>query len=267
MEDRIQKNLTGGKTLPNLVDYAAECAHFSWVDARRALDGLPDGGGLNIAHEAVDRHAMGPRAQHLALRCLGKNGGIRDFTYADLSTWSNRFANVLKDLGVGTGERVFVLAGRIPELYFGVFGALKHCCVVSPLFSAFGPEPIATRVAIGDGRVLLTTTGLYRKKIAALRGRLPTLKHVLVVRDEPEDTIPEGTLDLVGLLASASADYRIGPTNPQDRALLHFTSGTTGTPKGAMHVHEAVVAHHATARSRSTCIPTTSSGARPTPAG
>ena len=248
MEDRIQKNLASGKMSPNLVDYATACAQFSWADARRALDGLPNGSGLNIAHEAVDRHAMGPHAQHLALRWLGKNGGVRDFTYVDLSAWSNRFANVLKGLGVRWGERVFVLAGRIPELYFGVFGGLKHCCVVSPLFSAFGPEPIATRVAIGEGSVLLTTTGLYRKKIAALRGRLPTLKHVLVVRDEPDDSIPEGTLDLVGLLASASADYRIGPTNSQDRALLHFTSGTTGKPKGAIHVHEAVVAHHATAR-------------------
>src|SRR5271167_3852740 len=248
MDDWIHKNLAGGKRPPNLVDYAAECARFSWDDARRALDGLPEGGGLNIAHEAVDRHANGPRAQHLALRWLGRNGGVRDFTYADLSAWTNRFANVLDGLEVGPGERVFVLAGRIPELYIGVFGGLKHRCVVSPLFSAFGPEPIATRVAIGEGSVLVTTTGMYRKKIAALRGRLPTLKHVLVVRDEPDDTIPEGALDLVALLGSASSTYRIGPTDPQDRALLHFTSGTTGKPKGAIHVHEAVVTHNATAR-------------------
>src|ERR1019366_2510892 len=195
MDDTIRKNLRGGKTPPNLVDYAAECVRFSWEDARLALDGLPDGGGLNIAHEAVDRHANGPRAQHLALRWLGRNGAFRNFTFADLSAWTSRFANVLEGLGVSPGERVFVLAERIPELYFAVFGGLKRRCVVSPLFSAFGPEPIATRVAIGEGRVLVTTTGLYRKKIAALRSRLPTLKHVLVVRDEPDDSIPEGALD------------------------------------------------------------------------
>jgi acetyl-CoA synthetase len=79
-----------------------------------------------------------------------------------------------------------------------------------------------------------------------LRERLPSLRHVLVVRDEPDDTIPEGTHDLVAMLAAASPAYVIGPTAPQDRALLHFTSGTTGKPKGAIHVHEAVVAHHVT---------------------
>ena len=247
MGDGIRKDLSGGLP-PNLSDYAADCARFTWADARRALDGLPDGRGLNIAHEAVDRHAAGSRARHLALRWLGKSGAVRDFSYADLSAWSNRFANVLGGLGAASGERVFILAGRIPELYFAVFGALKCRCVVSPLFSAFGPEPIATRVAIGEGSVMVTTTGLYRKKIAALRDRLPTLKHVLVVRDEPDDGIPEGTLDLLALLGAASDAYRIGPTDPGDRALLHFTSGTTGKPKGAIHVHEAVVAHHATAR-------------------
>jgi acetyl-CoA synthetase len=248
MNDTIHKNLVGGKTPPNLVDYAKECARFTWEEARRALDGLPDGAGLNIAHEAVDRHATGARGQHIALRWLGRRGEVREFTYSDLCVWTSRFANLLEGLGVRAGERVFVLAGRIPELYFAVFGALKRRCVVSPLFSAFGPEPIATRVTIGEAAVLVTTTGIYRKKIAALRSRLPTLKHVLVIRDEPDDPIPQGTLDLVALLASAADSYRIAATRPEDHALLHFTSGTTGKPKGAVHVHGAVIAHHATAR-------------------
>ena len=152
---------------------------------------------MNIAHEAVDRHAAGARAVHFALRWLGKGGAVRDFSYADLSARSNRFANVLAQLGVGAGERVFVLAGRIPELYFAVLGALKARCVVSPLFSAFGPEPIAMRVAIGEGSVMVTTTGLYRRKVAMLRERLPTLKHVLVVRDGLDDPIPEADFNAV----------------------------------------------------------------------
>src|SRR5271169_1997249 len=115
MYDVIRKNPAGVKMPPNLMEYAAEYAHFSWDGARRALDGLPGGGGLNIAHEAVDRHAGGSRAQHLALRWLGKNGTVRDFTYANLAAWTSRFANALEGLGVGAGERVFVLAGRIPE--------------------------------------------------------------------------------------------------------------------------------------------------------
>ena len=115
-------------------------AAFSWEAARRELDGLP-GGGLNIAYEAVDRHCIGLRGDRLALRWLGKRGEVRDFSYGDLRTLTNRFANVLGRLGIAKGERVFLLAGRIPELYISALGALKIGSVFCPLFSAFGPEP------------------------------------------------------------------------------------------------------------------------------
>ncbi|MBI4191415.1 MAG: acetate--CoA ligase [Betaproteobacteria bacterium] len=236
------------KVAPNLADYSAALAAFSWDAARRSLDGLPGGAGLNIAHEAVDRHAQGPRAAHLALRCLGKNGMVRDFTYRNLAVETSRFANVLAGLGVQPGERVFVLAGRIPELYIAVLGALKQRCVVSPLFSAFGPEPIHTRFALGSGSVLVTSESLYQRKVAGLRERLPQLKHVLLVSESSNPAGVPGTLDLVTLMRDANPDFTIGPTDPEDRALLHFTSGTTGKPKGAVHVHQAVVAHHITGR-------------------
>jgi acetyl-CoA synthetase len=237
-----------GKIAPNLADYDSARSAFSWEAARQALDGLPGGAGLNIAHEAVDRHAQGPRAEHLALRWLGRGGVVRDFSYRDLGEQTSRFANVLTGLGVQPGERVFVLAGRIPELYITVLGALKRRYVVSPLFSAFGPEPIYTRLTLGSGSVLVTTESLYQKKIAGLRERLPQLKHVLLVGDDGGRTSVTGTLDLAALMREASPHFTIGSTDPEDRALLHFTSGTTGKPKGAVHVHEAVVAHHATGR-------------------
>ena len=242
----IRKDVTALPVPPNLADYEQARASFRWPAAARALSGLPGGSGLNIAHEAVDRHAQGARATHVALRWLGKDGRRLDFTYAQLAALSARFANVLDALGVQPGERVFLLAGRIPELYAAVLGALKHRCVVSPLFAAFGPEPIFTRMSIGAAAVLVTTTGLYRRKVSALRERLPQLRHVLVVREEPGEPLPEGTLDLAAVLEAAPPRYEIGPTSSQDPALLHFTSGTTGKPKGAIHVHEAVVAHHAT---------------------
>src|SRR5512134_3898412 len=93
---------------PNLVDYDAARAVFSWETARRALDGLPGGRGLNIAHEAVDRHAAGARAEKTALRCLGKDGATSAVTYRQLRDATNRLANVLAGLGVGAGDRVFV---------------------------------------------------------------------------------------------------------------------------------------------------------------
>ena len=153
----ISKDIAQLPRRPNLVDYGAVRADFDWAKARGLLEGLPKGRGLNIAHEAVDRHAAGPHADRVALRWIGKSGARRDFTYRDLAAKTNRFANMLRALGVGPGDRVFALLGRVPELYVAVLGALKAKCVVSPLFSAFGPEPIATRLGIGDGRVLVTT--------------------------------------------------------------------------------------------------------------
>lgn len=231
----------------NMPDYAAARRTFTWEGARGLLDGLPGGRGLNIAHEAVDRHVPGPRADRDAVRWLGRSGERRAFTYRDLKAATNRFANALSGLGVQAGDSVFVLCGRIPELTIALLGALKAKCVVSPLFSAFGPEPLATRLTIGEGRVLVTTASLYRRKIAPLRASLPKLEHVIVV-PEAGEAPAAGTLDWRRLVDGQSPDFTIPPTDPEDRALLHFTSGTTGRPKGAIHVHEAVVTHTVTGR-------------------
>jgi acetyl-CoA synthetase len=246
--DTIRKAGAAWRVQPNLTDYDAECARFSWDAARAWLDGLPGGRGLNIAHEAVDRHATGPRADKTALRWLGKDGARLDLSYAQLHSLSNRFANALAGLGVTAGEPVFLLLGRLPALYIALLGALKHRCVVTPLFSAFGPQPIATRMKLGAARVLVTTSTLYRRKIEALRSQLPALEHVIVVHDDEWGGLPIDTLDWQAFVAPASVDYTIAATDPQSPALLHFTSGTTGSPKGALHVHEAVVAHYATGR-------------------
>ncbi|MGZ6980510.1 MAG: acetate--CoA ligase, partial [Acidimicrobiia bacterium] len=241
----IPKPRSGWAVVPNLIDYEGTRATFTWDEARRELDGLP-GGGLNIAHEAVTRHANGPRGDRVALRMLGRHGGERTLTYRELDAETNRFANVLRNLGIEPGERVFVLAGRMPELYVSAIGTLKSRNVFCPLFSAFGPEPIRERLSIGDGRVLVSTEALYRKKVAGIRGELPDLQHVLLVGDGDAATEEPGTLDLHTLMAAADDRFQIPETDPEDMALLHFTSGTTGRPKGAVHVHQAVVAHHAT---------------------
>jgi acetyl-CoA synthetase len=235
-----------GEAAPNLRDYDRARAEFSWDEARGRLQGLPGGSGLNIAHEAVDRQAA-LDGRRLALRWLGRTGARRDFTYADLRGATNRFANVLQRLGVGAGDVVATLAGRIPGLYVAALGTLKNRSVYTPLFSAFGPDPIVSRMTIARARVLVTTDTLYRRKVEPVRARMPALEHVLLLRDTTAP-LPPGARDLDALLDTASDQFSIPPTDPQELALLHFTSGTTGTPKGAMHVHDAVVAHHETAR-------------------
>ncbi len=227
----------------NLADYGQAAADFSWDKARAELAGLPGGRGLNICHEAVDRHAAGPRAAVTALRCIARDGTVTELSYASLRAATSRFANLLRSLGVARGDRVFSLLGRTPELYVAALGTLKNTSVFSPLFPAFGPEPIRERLALGDARVLVTSPQLYERRIAPIRDSLPALEHVLVTGEPPG----RKTVSLAEALGASGDEFEIPPTSPEDMALLHFTSGTTGTPKGAVHVHEAVVAHHATA--------------------
>jgi acetyl-CoA synthetase len=243
----ISKRPDDLRVTPNLRDYERARREFSWAGARDALDGLPGKRGLNIAHEAVDRHAAGPRAAKTALRWIGRDGHTLDLSYRDLSRLSARFAHVLESLGVSRGDVVAVFAGRVPDLYGAALGALKCGALFCPLFSAFGPEPLESRLRIGRIRVLVTTAALYERRVRDVRGRLPDLEHVLAICP-PGTPAPPRAHHLGNLLERADDRYEIPATSEDDPALLHFTSGTTGKPKGAVHVHRAVVAHHETGR-------------------
>jgi acetyl-CoA synthetase len=227
----------------NLQEYEGCAKNFAWGQARALLDGLP-GGGLNIAHEAVDRHVLAGRGDKLALRWIGRDDRIRDFTYAALRAQTNRFANILTQNGITKGDRVYLLLGRSVELYIAALGTLKNGSVLSPMFSAFGPEPAKARMTIGNAKALVTTEAFYRRKIESWRKELASLQYIFLT--ECSANRPPGTIDLNAALAQASDSFETVWTSPEDMALLHFTSGTTGKPKGAVHVHEAVVAHHVT---------------------
>ena len=229
----------------NLLSYEECTRTFTWDQARALLDGLP-GGGLNIAYEAIDRHLKAGRGDKLALRWIARDDKIRDFTYVALGAQVNRFANTLAQHGIGKGDRVFSLLGRVPELYIAALGTLKSGGVFSPLFSAFGPEPIKARMTIGEAKVLVATEAFYRRKIEPWRKEQASLKKVFLT--ECSANRPPDTIDLAAALAQAHDVFETVPTLPEDMALLHFTSGTTGKPKGAVHVHEAVVAHNVTGK-------------------
>jgi acetyl-CoA synthetase len=242
--ERIRKG-PGDCAGANLRDYDEYARAFSWTQARALLDGLP-GGGLNIAYEAVDRHVKAGRGNKLALRWIGRDDTVRDFTYAALAAAVNRFSNVLVQRGIKKGDRVYSLLGRVPELYIGALGTLKNGGVFSPLFSAFGPEPIKARMTIGEAKAIIVTEAFYRRKIEPWRKELACLEHVFLT--ECSANPPPDTIDLAAALAQASDAFETVRTMPEDMALLHFTSGTTGKPKGAVHVHEAVVAHNVTGK-------------------
>jgi len=241
------------------MDYSRTYASFDWEDIKDVkeakelqLKGLPSGG-INIAYEALESHSQAGSRDKLALRWISKKNHIIDFSYGDLSAQSSCFASVLDTLGIKLGAHIYSLLGRVPELYIAALGTLKAGCVFTPLFSAFGPEPIRSRMEIGEATVLITTTRLYRKKIAHWHRELAHLKAILLI-DSTEEIDSTGELnsseeiepncyDLATLMRNADPHFPYAPTQADDMALLHFTSGTTGKPKGVMHVHQAVQVH------------------------
>jgi acetyl-CoA synthetase len=241
----IPKDVAALKAAPNLADWAALRESWSW-DAMWAELGRPNGL-VNKAYECVDRHADGPRAAHPAIVWNGADGNVETYTYADLKARSNQVANALKGLGIQKAERVFILSDRIPELYFAVFGILKIGAIAAPLFSAFGPEPIKERVARAEGSVIITTPKLL-PKVNAIRDQLPSVRHVIVIAHREGKPVAPEDIDYASIVGPASEAFEIEPTGPEDWSIMHFTSGTTGLPKGAAHVHNAIVSHYATGK-------------------
>jgi len=227
----------------NALQRTAEILPTGWEAAQARLEGLP-GGGLNMAHEALDRHVAAGFGAQPALIWLGKDGTRQVLSYADLAADAARFAHVLRAHGINRGERLFLLLGRVPDLFAATLGALKAGVVVSPLFAAFGPEPVRARTQIGAASVLVTTAQNYNRKVAPWRAEMPGLKLVLIIGDDA----PKGCVALGPAMAAAPKHFDTETTGPEDMALLHFTSGTTGLPKGVVHVHQAVVAHAETGR-------------------
>jgi acetyl-CoA synthetase len=231
-----------GRSRHRLDDYARACRDFSWEMARRWLSGAPNGG-RNIAYEAVDRHAETDAAQRVAVAYRDDTGRPCELTYADLSSVTNRFANLLQLLGVTSGEVVALLAGHSVDVVVAALGAMKNTSVCVVLHPSLDATEVYRRLALARARVLVTTPDLYRGTVASIHPELPYLEHVLLTGT----SAGVKNLDLRTLLARVGDDFDIPPTDPDSAALVHFTSGTTGAGKGVVHSHEAVVAYHATA--------------------
>ena len=244
-EKWIKKEVESFQIVPNLADYEQEYDTFCWEDVAREFDGLPSGG-LNIAHETIDRHANGLLADKTALLWLSQDGDRVTYTFSQMKKESAKFANVLKKLGLLKGERVFTLSSRIPELYISVIGILKNQNVLCPLFSQFGPQPILQRLLRGDAKVILTTQKLFKKKITPILDELPDLSYILLF--DADEHVSETVLSFSKLMSEASDEFDIPPTDPEDMSILHFTSGTTGMPKGVVHVHKAIYTHWISAK-------------------
>ena len=228
---------------PNLLDYKKQYKDFDWYrDAFSKLDWLPDGG-LNNAYECVDRHVKNGFGDKLALVWLGKNGEEENYTYKDFKEQSDKFGQVMINLGMEKGDRVFIFMDRLPELYFAAMGILKAGGVIAPLFSAFGPDPVKDRM-LDAGAAYLVTSPDLRKKISPIIKDIKTLKEIIVVNKDNrfEDPLVDNDLDYEALMKDVSADsFKLVNTSQYDFSIMHYTSGSTGKPKGVLHRHQAVV--------------------------
>ncbi len=246
LEPRKQKRK---QRTPNLQDYEQFRRSFRWEDAAAELSGLPGNKGLNIGYEAVDRHAESHLKESLAIRWIGEDGKRKEFTYQQLSEQTNRFANLLRSAGIRKGDVVCTLTGRIPELYFSALGTLKNGSIYCPLFSIYGPEPIYQRLHKGKAKVLVTSSELYKKKVTPILDRLVHLKLILLTDGLTGVDQNHVVIKCFSrLMSEASESFEVVETDAEDQALLHFTSGTTGMPKGVVHVHQAAVTHYMTGK-------------------
>lgn len=237
---------TKNEIVPHLLDYEKAKATFSWEAVAKELSSDSEIKNINIAYLAVEKKANSSLKNTVAFRFISKDRSYRELTYAELQKQTSKFANVLQNLGIQKGDRVFSLAGRIPELYISALGTLKCNAIFCPLFSVFGPEPIFQRLKKGNAAVLITTSALFEKKVKPLLEKLPSLRFIILT--DAANSISNHILSYSKLMEQVAETFTIPETNPETPALLHFTSGTTGMPKGVLHVHQAVLTHYITGK-------------------
>jgi acetyl-CoA synthetase len=219
---------------------------ISWKQEEELLAGLPGEKGVNIAYETIDRHCVEGKGEAIAIRWFGRNSVRKDLSYRSMMEMSNQMANVLKGLDIEKGDVVFSLLGRTPDLYITAIGTLKTGAIYCPLFSVFGPEPIFQRLSRGKGKILVTTSEIFNRKLKFGIDRLPELKYILIT--DSDNDLNKRVISLPKRMKVALKSYTIPPTSLNDPALLHFTSGTTGMPKGAVHLHKSILTHSVTGR-------------------
>ena len=226
----------------------ASTAEFGWDQVYEEMDWLPDGG-LNQAHEAIDRHANGRLRDKVAMIWEGRTGERQDYTFGEMKAHSNRFAGVLRSLGIETGDRVCIVLERIPELYIAFLGILKTGAIAAPLFADSAPETIRDVLRNIGAKVLITNPGI-RRGISMVLPELFDLQHIVIVNRAGRDPAPTATqdLDFYEEMGKASADFSIANTSAYDYAVMSYTSGATGEPRPVVHRHQACVQHKATGR-------------------
>ena len=231
--------------MSNVGSYEARLADFDWSIAERELGWTP-GEPLNIGWHCSDRICRLGLADKPALIWEDFAGREKRFSYDDVRALSNTIAAFLQGLGLASGERICLFMDRVPELYIGFLGILKMGGIAQPLFSAFGDESLHTRLD-NAGTAAILTQRKHVAKVRKIRASLPSLRHVIVV-DAEGGPLRDGETALAMEELPRVERFEAFPSTAETPSVLHYTSGTTGQPKGAQHVHNSIVAQYLTTK-------------------
>ena len=207
------------------------------------------GGKTNITLNALDRHAKSWRKNKVALIWEGEPGDKKSFSYWRLWQETNKFANVLRSMGVKKGDRVTIYMGRVPELAIAMLACAKVGAIHSVVYGGFSEQALADRIEDAQSKVLITADGAWlRGNIVPLKNtvdeavhRSPVVETVIVVKRTAQDVHMEQGRDywyhdLMGLpIASPVCETEV--MDAEDPLFILYTSGTTGKPKGVLHTH------------------------------
>jgi len=229
----------------NVENYEQLYETFNWDDAKREISYFA-GGKVNAAYNAIDRHLHDGRRNKVALYSIDANNKLEKYTYQDIAEMANKVGNALKELGVKKGDRVFVFLPRVPELYAATIAIAKIGAVAGPLFSAFGPDALRDRLQDSEAKVIITNPAL-KEKLDVVRDQLTDLHYVIVVGAD-KSKLGKQELSYEELIENASDKLECEKMDPEDPLYLLYTSGTTGKPKGVVHVHNDILGHHMTTK-------------------
>jgi acetyl-CoA synthetase len=237
-ESKTEASKESFKAKPNLADYFQTRKDFDWKDAEKHFDWSKTGK-VNMAHEAIDRHAEGWRKNKVALYYID-DIRFEKYTFREMRRLSNKFANVLKKYGIGKGDRVFTFLPRSPEVYISFFGILKVGAIPSPLFEAFMEDAVRDRVLDSEAVAILTVPQMKNR---IPKDDMPSLKHTFVV-DAVDRDLGRGDINWSREMDEASPKLDdLVWLEREDPLILHYTSGSTGKPKGVLHVQNAMLGH------------------------